>query len=264
VRQLLRLTDRLFGVLLLFFAVASAIGCIVLVATGHWARLPGQLLFLAGSTFLLLVRRRVWSTPAETGEGRLAPDGSVLPARSRSEDPGWQLAPSSLLPHRRGAVARTASSGGALAAMRYLCLAFSGALVSIAIVIASLPDSSKGSPWPWLLVVVGIGLVSGLLSRFAEQPLDIASSTKLFASYQSRFFLRIAFAESIALFAFTFTFLGAPPWIYYVGCAVALIRLWTNAAPTRGALERDQADVTARGSALSLVAALRAGSARRD
>ena len=65
-------------------------------------------------------------------------------------------------------------------------------------------------------------------------------------------------------FAFTFTFLGAPPWIYYVGCAVALIRLWTNAAPTRGALERDQADVTARGSALSLVAALRAGSARRD
>jgi hypothetical protein len=171
---------------------------------------------------------------------------------------------SSLLLVRRHARSSAGSADGALTVMRYVFLAFTASLVSFAAVIASLPDTSKGSPRPWLLGLFALTILCVVTPTFAERPLDDSSPAMLFASYRTRFFLRIAFGESIALFSFTFTFLGAPPWIYYLGCAIALIRLWTNAAPTRRAVERDQAALNARGSRLSLVAALRAGSSLRD
>ena len=165
---------------------------------------------------------------------KLLPAVPFVAGASVADDPGWDLNPVARFPFSRHAHPNPAPTGGALTVMRYLFLAFTGALVSFVIVIASLPDTGKGSPWPWLLAVLGITALCVGRAALAERPLDDSSPAKLFASYQTRFFLRIAFGESIALFSFTFTFLGAPPWIYYLGGAIALVRLWTNAAPTAG------------------------------
>ena len=73
----------------------------------------------------------------------------------------------------------------------------------------------------------------------------------------------MAFAESVALIAFTITFAGGPVWTYYVGMTFTFVRFATNVAPTRAAVARDQVDLDARGCNLSLIAALnsQAGSA---
>jgi hypothetical protein len=225
-----------------------------------------QLLVAVAAATMFLVRRRAWSArSAGTDRIALDPDAASAPTvPPMPEDPGRDLAPSALRAYARRSRPTPARDGGALTVMRYLFLAFTGALVSFVIVIASLPDTSKGSPVPWLLALAGLAILCVVAPTVAEKPLDDTSAATLFASYQTRFFLRIAFGESIALFAFTFAFLGAPPWIFYVGCAIALVRLWTNAAPTRAALARDQATLDARDSRLSLVAALRAGSTLRD
>jgi hypothetical protein len=94
-------------------------------------------------------------------------------------------------------------------------------------------------------------------ARFAEKPLDCASDQQLSGTYRTRFFLRIAFGESVALFAFVAVFTGAPLWMYYAGATVSLIWFWTRAAPTRTALARDQEALNAAGCSRSLVAALR-------
>ena len=95
----------------------------------------------------------------------------------------------------------------------------------------------------------------------AEKPLDCASDTALAGAYRTRFFLRIALAESVGLFGFTFAFIGGGKWLYYAGAAFTLFRFWTHAAPTRSALVRDQEDLNASGCGRSLVAALRGSSA---
>jgi hypothetical protein len=78
----------------------------------------------------------------------------------------------------------------------------------------------------------------------------------LAGSYRTRFFQRIAFAQSVALFGFVFAFIGAPFWVYYLGAAFTLACFWIVAAPTRTALANDQRELDARGCVLSLVAAL--------
>jgi hypothetical protein len=71
--------------------------------------------------------------------------------------------------------------------------------------------------------------------------------------------VRVALAETVAMFAFVFSFSGGPTWLYYVGAAFTLIRFWTGIAPTRSALLRDQDELNARGCGLSLIAVLRRG-----
>ena len=51
--------------------------------------------------------------------------------------------------------------------------------------------------------IVGVHLVM-------RSPLDCASETALAMSYRSRYFTTISFNQSVALFAFVFTFLGGP------------------------------------------------------
>ena len=89
-----------------------------------------------------------------------------------------------------------------------------------------------------------------------ERPLDCSSDSALVQAYRTRLFLRIAFAESIALFAFVFCFVNGPKWIYYLGAGITSVRM-AMYAPTRQALERDQEELAARGCDRSLVAALR-------
>ena len=112
---------------------------------------------------------------------------------------------------------------------------------------------------PFLAVLVVLAVATTALERKAERPLDCSSLTSLASSYRTRFFLRVAFAETVALFGFVFAFIGGTIWIYYAGAAFTLIRFWTAIAPTRSALAQDQAQLSVEGCTLSLMAALRSG-----
>ena len=116
-----------------------------------------------------------------------------------------------------------------------------------------------GRTVPLLAVLVVLAVLTTAMERKAERPLDCSSATALAGSYRTRFFLRVAFAETVALFGFVFAFSGGAIWIYYAGAAFTLTRFWTGIAPTRSALAQDQAQLAAEGCVLSLVAALRSG-----
>src|SRR5262249_49114381 len=112
---------------------------------------------------------------------------------------------------------------------------------------------------PWLPLLAVLAVVSVVIPRTVERPLNCSTPTALAFGYRTRFFLRMAFAQSVALFGFVFAFTAAPSWIYYVGAAFALYRIWVTAAPTRAALARDQQRLSESGCRLSLVRALRTG-----
>jgi hypothetical protein len=140
--------------------------------------------------------------------------------------------------------------------VRGATVSFSAQLILFAVVLAFISEKG-GNALRWLAALAVIALGTTLFERTIERPLDCSSAIGLAGSYRTRYFLRVAFAEAVALWAFVFAFIGAPTWIYYVGALFALVRLWTGAAPTRAALAADQADVTAQGCGLSLIAALR-------
>jgi F0F1-type ATP synthase membrane subunit c/vacuolar-type H+-ATPase subunit K len=175
------------------------------------------------------------------------------------DDPGWPRSLSILAVLVPGALQwylRRSRGRDGLITLRQVFLSFSMALVLFGVVIAFL-DLKGGSVMPWLLILVAIAFVSLGASRVVEKPLDCSSDEQLAGTYRTRFFLRIAFGESVALFAFVAVFTGAPVWMYYAGAAVSLIWFWTRAAPTRTALARDQESLNASGCSRSLVAALR-------
>jgi hypothetical protein len=68
--------------------------------------------------------------------------------------------------------------------------------------------------------------------------------------------LGIGLAESAALVGFAVVFFTGERWLYFEGLAFALVGLGLI-APTRGNLERRQQQITAQGSPLSLIEALR-------
>jgi hypothetical protein len=182
---------------------------------------------------------------------------------SPNDDPGWprganlfgMLVPGATLVRSRRPV------GDGLVMLRQLVLAFSSAIVFFGISVAFLAED--GPVFPWLGIVAGMAAVSLLMTRVLDRPLSCESAPALAASYRTRFFLRIAFAESVALVAFAGSFSGGPSWIYFAGAAFTLLRFWTIAAPTRAALAREQDALHLRGCSLSLVAALRSPGAPR-
>lgn len=176
------------------------------------------------------------------------------------EDPGWPRGISLLaflVPGMAQMAMRRARGEHGLLVLRRVLVTFSMSLVLIGVVLVVLPSSDNASVFPWLLFLVGLAIVSLGAGRLAEKPLDCTTDASLADTYRTRFFLRIAFAESIAMFAFVFTFIGAVKWIYFVGGAIALVRFWTAAAPTRASIAQDQQELNASGCTRSLVGALR-------
>jgi F0F1-type ATP synthase membrane subunit c/vacuolar-type H+-ATPase subunit K len=151
--------------------------------------------------------------------------------------------------------ARNPGSDG-LFILRQTMVSFSVALVVFGVVLP-FTDRHGDSALPWVAILAVMAVASIVLTRLVEKPLDCTSPTTLGGSYRTRFFVRVAFAESVALFGFVFAFAGGPVWIYYVGAAFALVRFWTAIAPTRVALADDQRLLDARGCGLSLIATLR-------
>ena len=117
--------------------------------------------------------------------------------------------------------------------------------------------TKSGSALPWIAILAAMAVVSIVITRSVERLLDCTSLITLARSYRTRFFLRIAFAQCVALFGFVFAFIGGPKWVYDAGAAFSLVRFWTGIAPTRSAVADEQRNLEARGCALSLVAALR-------
>ena len=179
-----------------------------------------------------------------------------------SRDPGWSEAIRGawvfILPGAVQLRMRRAAKQGAdgLILLRSLFIGFASSIVIFAIVVTLLnPPAPDLTASIW--VAVGLA-VYGLLVIFvgipvAERPLACES---LAAQFRTRFFLRIALSETVALFAFVIMFVVGPAWIYYVGGAITLFGL-ARYAPTERNLMRDQSDLHARGCNQSLIAALR-------
>jgi hypothetical protein len=179
------------------------------------------------------------------------------------DDPGWSFSPRMLLWLVPGYLQLAFRSKGGkvsdgLEATRQVWMSFTGSLLLFGVVILQVvKEPATGSPVPWIagLAVAAIASLSAA-EYFGRRPLDCTDQATLAASYRTRFFLRTAFSQSVALYAFTATFIVERWWIYWLFLPFALFGLWRN-APTRFHLEADQQRLRLNGCQHSLVRALR-------
>lgn len=178
------------------------------------------------------------------------------------DDPGWQLSwktlVSGLVPRSGPNMAK--NSADSLQLLRSIFVRFCVAVVLIGVIVLVLGDVDPEQPdRPALAVpiVVGVGVICLALQRILPRPLDCSSPATLAATYRTRFFLRIAFAEACSLIAFAVYISIGPGWVYAVGLAFTLFG-FAFAAPTVARLRADQDALSLSGCTLSLVAALRA------
>ena len=181
--------------------------------------------------------------------------------RPPDEDPGWQFSPRMLafmLPGYEQFFGRRRAVD-TLAATRQAFTGFTGSLVLYGVVLFFLEPGQrdlKRSPGLALVFTAVAALNSLITPRLLEKPLEGTDFKALAASYQVRFFLRVAFAEFAALIGFVMFFVANEWWAYPLGVAVAAVG-FARLAPTKANLAKDQADLRRRGNQLSLVAALR-------
>ncbi len=150
------------------------------------------------------------------------------------------------------------SGADGLMLLRQVTMSFTLQTVLFGVVLAFIP-LRRGRMVLLLVVLVVVAVATTAIEQKVERPLDCSSAAALSGSYRTRFFLRVAFAETVALFGFGFAFSGGTIWIYYAGAMFTLARFWTGIAPTRSTLAQDQANLAAEGCGLSLIAALRSG-----
>jgi hypothetical protein len=195
-------------------------------------------------------------------------DGVRADTTAIGDDPGWRPAVKAaawaLIPGMAVLRARRPpSSGGgdALTPLRSIFLTFALTLCLIGIVVGFLAAggtrsnmSARAGP----LLVAAVGTVTVLVVRFVPRPLDCRSDASLAASYRSRFFLRLAFAQAAALCGFVAFFLTADPAMYPLGLVFSAAG-FASLAPTAAHLHADQQQLDMAGCGRSLVRALRFG-----
>ena len=178
------------------------------------------------------------------------------------DDPGWPVGKQLLLGlvpgmSRRALRRQFDSTGNALVLLRQVFMSFCLALVLFGVVLAFLwPAQSKEPESPGLAVLIlGLGIAAGVAGRFVEKPLVCTDDASLAGSYRTRFFVRIAFAETAAVFGFVGFFIASVWWVYPAGATIAFIG-FARAAPSRTRLRRDQERLSESGCFRSLVTAL--------
>ena len=142
--------------------------------------------------------------------------------------------------------------------LRVIFLAMAGShLVLLTVLPSVLPEGEEPvSPlFLWLVLFSGLYSVGGAVWAKSRR-LDTTSPESLAGSYRADFFLGIAMAQSAGLIGYALSFVVEASWPYLVGLVFTLIGLILT-APTRGSLNRRQQQITAQGSALSLVESLR-------
>lgn len=183
---------------------------------------------------------------------------------SQDDDPGWPWGPRLLLYLMPGYMRffgrhRGDQSRDGLVVHREVWLALTSGIVLFGVVVTLLrPGPQTGQPLPWALgiclaAVLALGVIAVLDRR---QPLDCADAARLATSYRTRFFVRMALSDSVALFAFVSAFVGARWWLYWLAAAFTL-SVFARNAPTRQRLAADQQALSAHGCAHDLVQALR-------
>jgi hypothetical protein len=185
---------------------------------------------------------------------------------SPSEDPGWRPALSGLwwvfIPGqlvRQQRKARQAGVNG-LTVHRKVFLSFVAALILIGAVVETLSIGSQLTRRPrpggvFAIVVVVYGVFALTAPRLIERPLDCTDEARLAGAYRTRFFLRVAFSESVALLGFVGFMVTGRGWLYPLGAAFTAIGFcWL--APTARNLAKDQEALVAAGCGRSLVSAL--------
>ena len=180
------------------------------------------------------------------------------------QDPGWGAAwryPALWLPipFRGTRAAKRAERRGVidgLTAHRVMFLRFVVALVAFGIILPFVGAGTGSAPAALFVgLVVAAGVTSVAVPKAIERPLDCSSEGKLVATYRVRFFLRIAYAEAVALFGFVGAFITDAVWLYYFSLLFAAVG-FARLAPTTSNLSRDQQALYAGGCSLSLMAAL--------
>jgi hypothetical protein len=178
------------------------------------------------------------------------------------DDPGWGASWSMLLMLVPGGAryylrSRKGAAGDGLRSLRAIFLGFAGSLVIYGVVLVIIGGGqAAGNAGPWAVALGAYGIVSLALTRAFERPLDCASEAALAQTYRTRFFMRVAFAQSAALFGFVAVFVVGPVWLYLLGAAFTAVG-YARVAPTRANLAADQQRLAEQGCAGSLVAALR-------
>jgi len=94
-----------------------------------------------------------------------------------------------------------------------------------------------------------------MVAQVRSRKVDITSPQKLTASFMSKMFIGIGYAESAALVAFVGAFVMSTLWIYFVGLASSTLNL-ALVAPSKREITRRQEQIAAQGSPLSLGQAL--------
>ena len=178
------------------------------------------------------------------------------------QDPGWDFSlrsfPYTFVPQY--AIQRAAKQPGfnVLAFTRQMFVSYCLSLAAITVVVFILagtvqPEDPQSALAAGMVGAFGIaGLIAG---RLLHRQLDCSSDASLAASYQTRFFLRVAFAQSAALGGFALSIALGPWWVYLIGLGFAAIGMF-KVAPTRPRLEVEQAELTANGCHRSLSRAL--------
>ena len=165
----------------------------------------------------------------------------ILKDAEFSEDPGWRF-----------------RSGGLLGALRRLTIIFAVAIAMIGKVVWTLGELAEtpGSTFRSVAVVVAVGCNSLAIQQFFRPGLDGTSMQTLVVSYRTRYFLRLAFSETVALIAFVVYIAWGPQWVYPIGAAFTFLGFW-RLAPTKRHLQQDQDRLSLSGCQLSLTEALR-------
>ena len=187
------------------------------------------------------------------------------------EDPGWRevITPwflvglvVGLIPFVGGPLMQRAIRGrhqGGLLMLRRLFLHFLVAVLLIGVVAGVVdldkrPSSTEEQVAVILLVALG-GACLAAAEWFGRKPLDCSDDARLAAGYRSRFFLRIAFSESVALLGFVAVIVVGRWWLYWVGAAFTLVG-FARLAPTAANLTADEWLLRQRGCTRSLVEVL--------
>lgn len=179
-------------------------------------------------------------------------------------DPGWKpalipLMRRMLMPWTRARFDRPQPGGDGLIIFRVIWLSLVVALYLFLIPLGFIVPWSGDAGWR-ALVVTFIGVFSVVLvARIRTWKIDATDETSLRTSYTRIFYVGFAVAEGAAMIAFIAVFLTNTLWVYLIGVAFATVGM-VLISPSKSNLAYHQRRLRERGSALSLVEALRSTS----
>jgi hypothetical protein len=142
--------------------------------------------------------------------------------------------------------------------LRIIFLTMAGSHLVLLTALPSVLPEEGGSVSPlflWLTLFSGLYGVGGALWA-RSRPVELSSPESLAGSYRANFFIGVAMAHSAGLIGYSVSFIVGAVWPYLIGLVFAAIGLIIT-APTRGNLNRRQRQITAQGSPLSLLEALK-------